>query len=283
MVIFTVKFKVQLKKLRFLFLLLAFGMAINTASSQYANVRDSIVFAPMIMPTIGVHFPLGDVQQAYKFTYHVGGQFLIKNRKNWLYGFSGEFMFGENVGVPGLMQNIYPVYGISGTPPGVTLAMRGFNIMAQGGKIIPLGGRSVKKDKNSKWKFKPNGNSGIMFLFGVGFIDHKLQISFRGDNVPQVNDDYIKGYDRLHYGLALSQFIGYIYMGNNRSVNFFAGFEFIEGFTRNRRVYNYDTQSQDVRDKYDIFIGLKGGYIFPFYRKGTGSTNKAKEKEYFYK
>jgi hypothetical protein len=142
--------------------------------------------------------------------------------------------------------------------------------MAQGGKIVPLGK-------------KPNKNSGLMFMFGAGFINHQILIEFRGDNAPQVQDDYKKGYDRLHYGFAMSQFIGYMYLGNNRSLNFFGGFEFIEGFTRNRRVYNYDTQSSDLRDKYDIFIGLKVGYIFPFYRKGTGSTNKSKEKEYYYK
>ncbi len=259
------------------------GFVIKEAKGQYANVRDSVVFAPMIMPTVGFHFPLADVQETYKFTYHLGGQFLIKNRKNWLYGFSGEFMFGENVGVPGFAQHIYPVYGVGGTTPSVSLGMRGFNFMAQGGKIIPIGVHSVKKDRTSKLKFKPNPNSGFMFMFGAGFLQHQILMEFRGDDAPQVQDDYKKGYDRLHYGFAMSQFIGYIYMGNNRSVNFFAGVEFIEGFTRNRRVYNYDTESPDVRDKYDIFIGLKAGYIFPFYRKGTGATNKSKEKEYFYK
>jgi hypothetical protein len=260
----------KLNRLRFLIVVVGFFLLAGKAHSQYANVKDSMVFAPMIMPTGGFHFPLGDVQQTYKFTYHVGGQFLIKNRKNWLFGFSGEFMFGENVGISGLVQNIYPVYGLNGTTPGVSLGMRGFNFMAQGGKIIPFGK-------------KPNRNSGLMLLFGAGFIQHQILMQFRGDNVPQVQDEYIKGYDRMHNGFAMSQFIGYMYLGNNRSLNFFGGVEFIEGFTRNRRIYNYDTESRDLRDKYDIFIGLKVGYIFPFYRKGAGSTNKSKEKEYFYK
>lgn len=263
-----------MKRLRFLVVALAAVVCIEGVNGQYANVKDSAVFAPMIMPTGGFHFPLGDVQQTYKFTYHVGGQFLIKNRRNWLYGFSGEFQFGENVGVPGFVDNIYPIYGGNGITPGVTLGMRGFNFMAQGGKIVPI---------SRKGKFKPNRNSGLMFMFGAGFLSHQIQMDFRGDNVPQVSDDYKKGYDRLHYGFAISQFIGYIYMGNNRSINFFAGFEFIEAFTKNRRVYNYDSEGPDLRDKYDIFIGLKVGYIFPFYRKGTGPTNKNKEKEYFYK
>jgi hypothetical protein len=258
-------------KLRFLILAGVFALLAGNIRAQYANVKDSMVFAPMVMPTGGVHFPLGDAKD-YKFTYHVGGQFLIKTRKNWLYGFSGEFMVGENAGngLADLVKNIYPVYGKDGTLPGASVGMRGFNFMAQGGKIVALGK-------------KPNKNSGLMFLFGAGFIEHQIQIDFRGDLAPQVIDDYKKGYDHLSYGFAMSQFIGYMYMGNNRSLNFFGGVEFIEGFTRNRRLYNYSTGTYDLRDKYDIFIGLKVGYVFPFYRKGTGSTNKSKEKEYFYK
>lgn len=261
-----------MKRLRFL--LFAFtGLFLHSQlQAQYANVKDSIVFAPMIMPTGGFHFPLGDVQQTYKFTYHVGGQFLIKTRKNILFGASGEFMFGENVGIPGLVQNIFPVYAQDGTTPGVTLGMRGFNFMAQGGYILHFGKKA-----------KPNRNSGLMFLFGAGFLQHQVQMEFRGGLAPQVQNDYKKGYDRLHYGPAISQFIGYIYMGNNRSLNFYGGVEFIQAFTKNRRIYNYDDGAPDTRDKYDIFIGLKVGYIFPIYRKGTGANNNSKEKEYFYK
>lgn len=270
-VIGVIYIKMKIVILRFCAVaVIVFSAMGSLKAQQYANVKDSIVFAPMIIPTGGFHFALGDVNQTYKFTYHVGAEILIKNRKNWLFGASGEFMFGENVGIPGFVQNIYPVYGQSGTTPGVSLGMRGFNFMAIGGKIVPLGK-------------KPNRNSGLIFKFGAGFIQHQVLMEFRGDNVPQVNGDYKKGYDRMHNGFAMSQFIGYIYMGNNRTLNFFGGVEIIEGFTRNRRMYNYDTESYDLRDKYDIFIGLKVGYIFPLYKKGAGATNRSKEKEYFYK
>lgn len=259
-----------LKKLRIPGLLVVIILSFQVARAQYANVKDSLVFAPMIMPTGGFHFPLIDVQETYKFTYHVGGQFLIKNRTNWLYGFSGEFMFGENVGVPELMQNVFPVYGASGAPLAATVGMRGFNFMAQGGKIVPLGK-------------KPNRNSGLLFMLGAGFIQHQILLDFRGDLAPQADGDYLKGYDRMHNGFALSQFIGYMYLGNNRSLNFFGGAEIIQGFTRNRRLYNYDTMSPDIRDKFELYIGLKVGYIFPFYKKGAGADNRNRDKEYFYR
>lgn len=262
---------IPLKRLRFLVFTLLCVVFAGNIRAQYANVKDSMVFTPMIMPTIGFHFALGDVQNVYKFSYHVGGQFLIKDRHNWLYGASGEFMFGENVGIS-LFNGIFPVYGGSGSLPGLSLGMRGFNFMAQGGKIVALGKKS-----------KPNRNSGLMFMLGAGFIDHHITFDFRGDLTPQTTGDYKEGYDRLHYGFALSQFVGYMFLGNNRTLNFFGGLEVIEGFTRNRRGYNYDTQTYDTRDKFDIFIGLKVGYIFPFYKKGAGASNVSRDKEYFYK
>lgn len=251
---------------RALFFCLIF--TVLTRAYSQVNVKDSIVFAPLIIPTGGFHFPLGDIQSTYKLTYHVGGEVLIKTKKNWLFGVSGEFQFGENVNVPNLFDGLSPFIGQFGFQASMELGMRGFNFMGQAGKIIPL------------FK-KPNKNSGLMLLFGAGFMQHQLLINARGDNFPYLSGEYLKGYDRLHNGFAMSQYIGYIYMGNNRSVNFKAGFEFIEGFTRNRRGYNYDTKQPDNADKFDFYIGLKVGYVFPLYSKKKGSKS-SNTKEFIY-
>lgn len=226
----------------------------------------------MIIPAGGIHFPLGDVQQRYKLSYHIGGEFLYKHKSNWLWGVSGAFLFGENVDEPGFMQSIFPIFSRDGSMPALSVGMRGMSFMAQGGKLIPLGK-------------KPNRNSGLLIKMGIGYIQHKIYFSVRGDLTPQVNGDYIKGYDRLTDGVALSQFIGYMFLGNNRMINFMVGFEAIEGFTKNRRGYNYDTFQFDNGDKYDIFIGLKAGWIFGIYGKGkttSGNKDKKKEREFYY-
>jgi hypothetical protein len=46
--------------------------------------------------------------------------------------------------------------------------------------------------------------------------------------VPQLKDDYKKAYDKLTYGPALSQFIGYSHFSDNRLYNYRIGFE-LEG------------------------------------------------------
>lgn len=236
------------------------------------NVKDSLVAVPMIIPAGGVHFPLGDVQQRYKVTYHIGGEFMYKHKNNWVWGASGAFMFGENVDVPNFMQPVFPLFSRDGSTPAVNVGMRGMCFMGFGGKVIPLGK-------------KPNRNSGILLRLGVGYLQHKIRIGLSGDITPQASGNYLKGYDRLTDGVALSQFVGYMYLGNNRMVNFMIGFEAIEGFTKNRRGYNYDTFMPDDGDKYDIFIGVKAGWIFGLYgRKGKTSSmyKNKKEREYYY-
>jgi hypothetical protein len=81
-------------------------------------------------------------------------------------------------------------------------------------------------------------------------------------------------YDRLTNGLCLSQFLGYTNFSNSRRINFYAGLEFMEGFTKNRRNYNFDTAMKDDASRLDFFLGFKLGWIIPLYKKVP--------KEYYY-
>jgi len=240
-------------------------------SAAQVNVKDSLVAVPLIIPFGGVHAPLGDVQERYKITYHIGAQFLFKHKSNWVWGASGAFLFGENVGERNFMIPIAPIYSADGSMPAISLGMRGMSLMGLGGKLIPLGK-------------KPNRNSGLLVHLGVGYIQHKIAIDVRGDLTPQASGAYVKGYDRLTDGVAISQFVGYMFLGNSRKVNFMVGFEAIQGFTKNRRAYNYDTFQPDTGDKFDVFLGLKVGWMFPIYGKNLGANRQKdkKEREFFY-
>jgi hypothetical protein len=233
-------------------------------SFSQINVKDSILFAPIIIPSAGFHFPVGTLADRYGLNYQVGGSFLIKNKTNWIFGASGNFIFGENVNQQGLLNPVLPIIDGDGQLPAIELGMRGFSVMANAGKIFPIAS-------------KPNRNSGILLLLGAGFIQHQIYISARGGLTPQLDAEYLKGYDRLSNGFALSQFIGYMFFGNNRTVNFYAGFEAIQGFTQNRRGYNYDTFQPDNANNVDVFLGMKIGWMFPIYKKSS-----KQEKEFFY-
>lgn len=237
-------------------------------SYAQVNVKDSLVAAPLIIPNVSVQFPVGQLSDRFGLNFHLGATILYKHRKSWLWGVSGAFMFGEVVNEPALLSPLIPVFDEEGQLPAIALGMRGFNVMGQFGKILPV------------FK-KPNRNSGITLMLGMGFIQHYIYMEARGGLTPQMEGDYIKGYDRLTNGFCSSQFIGYTFLGNKRTINFYIGFEMIEGVTQNRRGYNYDTFRPDTDTKFDLMLGIKAGWIFPVYKR-TGKAIQNKEREYYY-
>ena len=78
----------------------------------------------------------------------------------------------------------------------------------------------------------PNPNSGIIVSGGIGILQHKILIDFRDAQIPQLGEEYKKGYDRLSYGLALNQFVGYVFFGNKKLINFYAGVELTQAWTK---------------------------------------------------
>ena len=66
---------------------------------------------------------------------------------------------------------------------------------------------------------------------------------------------------------CLREFVGYIYTGNHRLVNFFGGIELVQGFTQGIRSYNFDQYKADHSSRFDMLIGLQVGWIMPFYKE----------------
>jgi hypothetical protein len=135
----------------------------------------------------------------------------------------------------------------------VLILERGSITTVNVGKILSL--------KNS------NPNSGIMIKGGVGLMQHKIRLETQEDLVTQLEGEYIKGYDRLTNGIVFSQFLGYFHMSDNKLSNFYAGFEFYEGFTRGRRELNFDTQVKDNAPRTDILYGFKVGWVIHMYKR----------------
>ena len=120
----------------------------------------------------------------------------------------------------------------------------------------------------------PNPNSGILLTAGAGYFQHKIKIDFRDGTVFQLSEDRLKGYDRLTTGIAFQQFVGYQFYGRSNLLNFYAGFEFIQAFTKNRREYNYDSRSFDTGNKSDYLAGFRFGWVIPF--------RKRRSEEFYY-
>ena len=120
------------------------------------------------------------------------------------------------------------------------------------GKLLPLG---------------VNKNSGILIKLGIGATQTKIKIQADEDFLPALSEENIKGYDRLSNGLATYQFIGYQLLDPKKRVDFFLGFEFLQGYTQNRREWNWDTLEKDESKRKDNMYGIRAGILLPLYQK----------------
>ncbi|MEL7120151.1 MAG: hypothetical protein AAFO07_11940, partial [Bacteroidota bacterium] len=186
----------------------------------------------------------------------VGSSFeILTPESNFIIGLTGSFIFGTDVRTD-VLANLRTteglIYGNDRNVADIQLRQRGFYIGGTLGKIFSLS--------------KVNPRSGIKALLGVGLLQHKIRIQDDPNtSVPQLSTDNKKGYDRLTNGLAITQFLGYQYLSTDGRINFYLGLEAMQGFTASRRDFNFDTMSQDTENRLDASIGVKVGWILPFY------------------
>ncbi len=246
-----------MKRYIYFFVIVLIAWVFSLKSYGQARVSDSVIFSPLLDISYAVQFPSGELAERFGINSNLGATFFIKTKKNFLYGVSGSFLFGSNVKGDDFMLSLADesggIPGISGLYADVLLYQRGFTVEGHFGKILPV--------------FGPNMNSGIMAYVGVGYMQHNIRIEDRNGEVPLFGEDFKKGYDRLTGGFTTSQFLGYRHLGNRRLINFFIGAEFRQGFTKNLRGYNYDTQSADTESRLDLLYGVRFGVTLPFYKK----------------
>jgi len=221
------------------------------------GIRDTTIRLTVVTASYSYQLPGGDMALRFGPNSNIGLGVLYKTRGNYLLGLEGSFLFGNQVAEPGLLRNMITREGQivdkDGVMADVLLFERGYTVMAVGGKIIPVVG--------------PNPNSGILLKLGAGYMRHKIRIQTQQNEVPQVEGDYLEGYDRLCAGPATMLFMGYQHFGNRGRINFQVGFEMLLGFTEPLRAYNFDTGRADSGTRFDSLTGLRAGWSLPIYKK----------------
>lgn len=201
----------------------------------------------------------GDLESRYSNIHGVGSAFGYKTKSNWEFEIEGNYLFSRKVKIQGLLDDIINSAGDVTDSDGELVKLvyeqRGLAFYASVGKVLKL--------------LSPNPNSGVFVQLGIGYLQHKIKIDYRDGTVFQLSDEMVKGYDRLHSGVAFRQFVGYQYFGKSNLINFYAGFEFNQALTYNRRQYNYDTRAYDKEQKLDILSGFKVGWVIPFRSRET--------------
>ena len=233
-------------------ILLVFGSFLQT------QAQDQAMGIPMFWTNAGGSLPGGDLADQFGANALVGGSFMQKFTNGWMLGFESSAIFGNQI--KNEKDFFLPIANQKedfltndGTIADIRLFQRGLKLGIHGGKLLPIIG--------------PNPNSGLLLLGGLGFMQHKVRIEVINNNVPVLDREGKKSFDRYTDGLSLSQFIGYFHLSNNRRINYYFGFEVSEGFTRNRRSFNMYSQGPDNRSRLDMMYSLKVGWILPLYKK----------------
>jgi hypothetical protein len=224
-----------------------------------AMPKDSIRGLSLIVTSYSLQHPSGDMALRFGWSSALGGQYLYKNRNNYILGIAGYFIFGNDVHEPGILANIATpegyFIGADGQYAEVRFYERGFSTQVTFGKIFPL---------NTQ-----NKNSGLLLMLGPGFLQHKIRIEDPNHMLPSLTEPYLKGYDRLTNGFSLNTFIGYLYLSKNHMINFYIGLDLTQALTENRRSFNLETGLHDSKKRHDYLNGIRIGWLLPLYKRAS--------------
>lgn len=208
--------------------------------------------------------PAADLAQRFGYYNAFGIGFHRKTAGNIWFGAETNLIFGEIVKENPLMRietSLGYLINANGQLQELRYQMRGFNALADVGYIIPC---------NAK-----NPNSGVTPKFSVGYTSHRIKYYAPGGAPPQIDGEYVKGYDRLTGGITLGQSIGYTHFNKRNFLNFSVDAGVLECFGRSQRTYDFLLMKEDDSKRLDLTIFLKGSILLPLYGKQGPS-------EYFY-
>ena len=237
---------------------LLFSFVFSYTGYSQVSIRDSSIFTSVVYAAYSFQFPGGDLSQRFGGNSSIGGGIMFKTKSNWLIGAEGNYLFGGTVkNSDSLLRNISTPDGFiidaNGYFADVIFYERGYSIYGKFGKLIPV--------------FSHNPNSGITILAGIGYLQNKIRIHNPNNTAPQVYGDYKKGYDKLNSGMAINGSIGYTYMSNNRLLNFYGGFEFIQSWTNSKREYDFELGAKETTSYSSQFYGIKLVWMIPIYKR----------------
>ena len=228
------------------------------------QIGSAQIDSAIAIPIVGIHFsgqlPAFDMAKRFGPNLSAGGMFMYKTKRNWVFGFESSYMFGKTVKEDVLKQlkvdvgnNQYAVIDNEGFPADIRVTERGLTGTIFAGRVFKF--------------LSNNPNSGLMVNVGLGYLQHKINLYDSQQKNASINGTLKYGYDRLSNGIAVTQFVGYLFLSENRLLNFYFGMEATQAFTKSVRKFNYDTALPDTKQRLDGLFGLRFGWILPLYKK----------------
>ena len=205
----------------------------------------------------GHQFPIGDLEEQFGDNSAICIAFIIEKNNNIFYGIDANYMFSKNVKDTSIFDNISTMYGAiiasDGHYANVNLMQRGFN------SHMYLG---------YAFHFDKQTLSGLYLSLGLGYLQHKIFIDTKNQDIPQLSENYKKGYDRFSNGISSHLSLTYRYYDKSGKFQIYTGINMTVAYTKLQRKYLFSDMkyASNQRSK-DQLLGLKMGIIIPIKRK----------------
>lgn len=205
----------------------------------------------LIIPSYGISFPFLDMQKRFGVNHNGIISLIFQPTSSIAIYTSFSVLFGNKVKETNILNNLKNSYGFiidqNGLPGIYYLREQGY--ILRGGVGPPL-------IISSYLTFYP--------LLSIGYIWHKIKIVNVQNQIPQLSEPYIFGYDRLSGGplLEISTGISYIYPHSILRGSLFM--DFLIARTKNLREYNYDTGEHDTKKRWDALLTVSLGIPLNF-------------------
>ena len=201
--------------------------------------------------------PIGKLAERFGDNSAISFSFMQEKENNIFYGVQGSYLFGNNVKDTTIFDNIATstgaIIGADGKYANVNLMERGFDAHLFIGYALHLNKQNL---------------SGLYFSAGIGFLQHQIFIDTKNQNIPQLNEEYKKGYDRLTNGMSSKWEATYRYYDKSGNFQIYAGINMTLAYTSMRREYQFDNMKYIPKIKnWDKLAGMKIGVIIPIHRK----------------
>ena len=201
--------------------------------------------------------PFGDLSKRFGNNSSVGCSFFSERENNFFYKIQSNYLFGNKVNDSTIFDKIR-------TSNGALIAADGHyanvNLMQRGYSVILMAGYALHTKKNDL--------SGLYLSAGIGFLQHQIFIDTKNENIPQLNEEYKKGYDRLTNGLSTKWEANYKYYSPDGNFQIYTGMNITLAYTENKRPYLFDTMEYTTNKRsWDKLLGINMGIIIPVHRK----------------
>ena len=201
--------------------------------------------------------PIGNLANTFHNNSAIGISYFLETKQNMIFGVEANYMFSPKIKDSNIFDNISTtngaIIGGDGYYANVNVMQRGINSHLYTGYAFHISKENL---------------SGIYIAQGIGYLQHQIFIDTKNQNVPHLNEDMKKGYDRFSDGFSTRLFVDYKYYHKKGRFQISAGFNYTIAATKIRRTYDFANNKYYSNEKnLDQILGFRGQIIIPIQRK----------------